>query len=276
VRCPRVASPETPRRSQAPQRWNVATSTDCTRAACHRCSADYCAHACHQRATKPDPLLVADREAWIGSAACIGQHVTVMFPERTSGQRTRPPGATVMEGRALRYCARSPVRRECAFDALAYETAAVDPVTGYRPRKPMPSGIAGGSTEQQRRELHRRDLTIQQKAEVLEWEFQTGVLPLILAPQERATACTGGSSEPRLGGWRTTGQRTNPAMSESLFSPSAALARSRTKKGMALGWELIGIDAMNQASRDEWARNAERLSPALMPLPTRWNRKPRP
>jgi Transcription factor WhiB len=99
-----------------------------------------------------------------------------------------------MEARALRYCARCPVRRECVLDALTYEEAATDPITGYRSRKPMPSGIAGGSTEWQRREIHRRtDLSNIEKAEALEWQFLNEVVPLILSPSERPTVSTGES-----------------------------------------------------------------------------------
>lgn len=178
-----VASPETPRRSPSPQRWDVATSTDCTRAACHRCSADYCAHACHPKA-KPDPLMVRHRDEWIGHAACIGQHVNTFMPERTSAQRDRPPGGTPAEARALRFCSRCSVRRECALDVLVYE------VEGQR--RPLPSGVAGGSTERQRRALHRRDLSITEKAEEIEDCFLKEVVPLILAPSESPMVSTVG------------------------------------------------------------------------------------
>jgi len=56
----------------------------------------------------------------------------------------------------------------------------------------MPS-VAGGSTEQQRRELHRRsDLSITDKAEEVEQRFLRQIVPLILAPSESPTVSTGG------------------------------------------------------------------------------------
>jgi len=184
--------PADPRPYLRLDRGSVPTSGDCTRAACHRCSADYCTHSCHGTVTadKPDPLMVRDRQTWVAAAACIGVHVNTMFPERTSAQRDRPPGGTTMEARALRYCARCPIRRECALDVLAYEMGATDPMTGDRTRKPKPEGVAGASTAEQRRRAHREGGTIEEKASKLEWQFLNQIAPLTLSPSEHPTVCS--------------------------------------------------------------------------------------
>lgn len=120
---------------------------------------------------------------WHAHAACTGENVNLFVPERNSKVRLAEPGEPASEARALRVCARCPVRSACLMDVLDYERESIDPITGHRGRN-HPQGVFGGTTALMRRDRRLSGLSVEERAEVLEAWFKLRVAPTILAPTE--------------------------------------------------------------------------------------------
>jgi len=94
---------------------------------------------------------------WTEYAACRGMDVAIFHPE--TGSRRSDPGAVNAWRRALRTCAKCPVRKPCLETALTWEEPRWLEIPG-RWSRPLPEGVWGGTRPAERHTravIHRDD-----------------------------------------------------------------------------------------------------------------------